>query len=82
MNPFPMVPKLSEGQIALVLTWGQKEVQDLDLHVKFEAQSDILCYCDFLMRECAGLKYLSDTQYGASQGSDTILFDKVGAYHY
>jgi hypothetical protein len=43
MNPFPMVPKLSEGQIALVLTWGQKEVQDLDLHVKFEAQSDILC---------------------------------------
>ncbi len=43
MNPFPMVPKLSEGQIALVLTWGQNEVQDLDLHVKFEAQSDILC---------------------------------------
>ena len=51
----PMVPSLEDGQLALVLTWGEMSPKDLDIHVEFIAHQDILCKCDFSMRSCGGV---------------------------
>ena len=52
----PMVPSLEDGQLALVLTWGEMSPKDLDIHVEFIAHQDILCKCDFSMRSCGGVR--------------------------
>lgn len=47
----PMIPQLKEGELSLVLTWGNSDApKDLDIHVEFIADRDILCKVDFLMR--------------------------------
>ena len=82
MRAFPLVPNLDEGQIALVLTWGQATLRDLDIHVEFIASPNILCKCDLLMRSCGGVSYMTDQTSGGERGADVIKFDQVGDYQY
>lgn len=77
-----MVPELNEGQLALVLTWGQHSPKDLDIHVEFPASKDILCRCDFLMRGCGGVRYMEDTIQGGDKGADVVKFEQIGDYQY
>ena len=42
MRSIPLVPELSEGELALVLTWDHSP-KDLDIHVEFIASPTIYC---------------------------------------
>lgn len=82
LRSFPMVPYLEEGQLGLVLTWGNFAPRDLDIHVEFIAAQDILCEVDYSMRACGGVRYMSDTIQGGNRGADAVKFEKVGDYQY
>jgi hypothetical protein len=81
MRSTPLVPVLGEGELAMVLTWGYSP-RDLDIHVEFVASPTILCKCDFSMKSCGGVRYMSDTVSGGDRGSDVIKFDYIGDYQY
>jgi len=65
----PLVPKLKDGELAVVLSWStgntatgnNVELQDLDLHIEFEASETIMCNVDFTMRQCNGVKLTTDS---------------------
>jgi hypothetical protein len=71
----PLVAKLRDGELAVVLTWTQGskingesvELQDLDLSVEFQAGDTVLCTVDSTMRQCNGVKLVTDKLY--SDGS-------------
>lgn len=54
----PLVSRLKDGELAVVLSWtsGQNvvgnnvEIQNLDLHVDFEASETVMCNVDYAMR--------------------------------
>lgn len=60
----PLVSKLKDGELAVVLTWmqgtyvsgGEVEVENLDLHVEFQPSESSLCNVDFSQRQCNGVK--------------------------
>jgi len=81
MRPIPMVKQLADGELTLVLTWGDSP-SDLDLHVEFVASPTISCKCDFSMRQCGGVRLLSDNVGGGDKGSDVIQFDYIGDFQY
>ena len=41
IKPFPILPKLEEGQLALLLTWSSSKIKDIDIHVDFIASPTI-----------------------------------------
>ncbi len=47
IKPFPVIPRLEEGQLALLLTWSSYKFKDLDLHVEFIGSQTIQCKVDF-----------------------------------
>ena len=61
--------KLKEGELAIVLTWmpgtyvngNTVEVENLDLHVEFQASETSICDVDFTQRECNGVKLTQDS---------------------
>lgn len=73
----PLVSKLKEGELAVVLTWTQGanvlsnhnvNLQNLDLHVEFQPSDSVICRVDYLMRQCNGVQltgdnYLVDNKY-------------------
>lgn len=76
IKPFPILPKLEEGQLALLLTWSSYKIKDLDLNVEFIGSPTISCKVDFTSRSCGGVKQISDaSSSGESAGSDVILFE-------
>lgn len=81
MRSIPLVPELSEGELALVLTWGYAP-KDLDLHVEFVGSPTILCKADYSTHACGGVRYMSDAIEGGDHGADVIKFDYVGDYQY
>lgn len=85
MRGLPMVPRLYEGELALVLTWDNidgENGRDLDIHVEFIASDTILCKCDFSMQNCGGVHYVEDTVIGGNRGADVIKFDWIGDFEY
>ena len=79
----PMVPRLEDGQIALVLTWGNAFAEgerDLDINVEFVASDTVICSVDFTNRRCGGVSYLTDTvDLSSGSNSDVIKFDSLNA---
>ena len=88
----PLVTKLKEGELAVVLTWmqgtyinGNKvEIENLDLHVEFQPSDTSLCNVDFSQRQCNGVKltqdsYDTDSQFVTVQA---IKFEKIGDFDY
>ena len=65
----PMVAKLKDGELAVVLTWNQGsqivgnnvELQDLDLHVEFQPTDSVLCDVDSYSRQCNGVQLTADS---------------------
>jgi len=79
MRSIPLVEELKADELALVLTWGDSP-RDLDIHVEFIASPSILCKCDFSMRACGGVRYMTDTLSGGDRGADVIKFDWIGDF--
>ena len=87
MKAIPMVPKLDDGQLALVLTWGNSFTQgerDLDINVEFVASDTVICTVDFTNRRCGGVNYITDTtDTGFGSNADVIKFDSLSQdFHY
>ena len=68
----PLITKLKPGELAVVLTWQQGVevkpgtmdvvVRNLDLHVEFQPQDDVLCTVDHATRQCNGVKLTTDSE--------------------
>lgn len=65
----PLVSKLKDGELAVVLTWTQGAtisgtnaiINNLDLHVEFQTSSSVLCQVDFTQRQCSGVRLSTDS---------------------
>ena len=88
----PLVPKLLDGELAVVLTWtqgakthgNQADLQSLDLHVEFKASDTVMCNVDYTQRQCNGVKMTADSFITDNKMStvQAIKFDKVGDFEY
>jgi len=88
----PLVAKLKDGELAVVLTWTQGshtessnvEIQDLDLHVEFQPTDTVKCIVDHTLRQCNGVKLITDSLYtdGEVKNIQAIKFDKLGDFNY
>lgn len=88
----PLVPELKDGELALVLTWQEGsqvqgnnvEMQNLDLHVMFQASDTVKCQVDHTMRQCNGVRLSADEFSSESklQQIEAVKFDKVGDFNY
>jgi hypothetical protein len=81
MKGIAMVPRLEEGQLALVLSWGNSFTtgeRDLDINVEFVASDTVICTVDFTNRRCGGVTYIADSTDASSESiSDVIRFDSL-----
>lgn len=67
----PLVARLKEGELAVVLTWNEGslvngdmvEHHNLDLHVEFDPSDTVKCTVDSAMRQCNGVKLVTDKFY-------------------
>jgi hypothetical protein len=63
------VSKLLDGELAVVLMWTQGskvngnkvEMQNLDLHVEYQAADTVMCNVDYTNRQCNGVKMTADS---------------------
>lgn len=57
---------------------------NLDLHVEFQPQDDLLCTIDHATRECNGVKLTADNQIsdGRLTKMQAAKFKKVGDFNY
>jgi hypothetical protein len=88
----PLVSHLKDGELAVVLTWfegsniqGTKvEMQNLDLHVEFQPQDDVLCTVDHAMRQCNGVKLTADSLSTDDRVTQVqaAKFDYIGDFNY
>jgi len=88
----PLVSALQDGELAVVLTWteglttsGSKaQVQNLDLHIEFQPEDDLLCTVDHAMRQCNGIKMTMDSL--SSEGRviqiQAAKLDVIGDFNY
>jgi hypothetical protein len=88
----PLVSKLLDGELAVVLTWtqgakvhgSQAELQNLDLHVEFKVSDTVICNVDYTERQCNGVKMTADSFITDNKMStvQAIKFDKLGDFEY
>jgi len=88
----PLVSKLQDGELAVVLSWtqgstvsGSSAIQNnLDLHIEFQTSPSVLCQIDFTGRQCGGVKLTTDSI--STDGKFTQIqaakFDHVGDFNY
>ena len=71
------------GEISVTLSWPNGP-RDLDLHCKFEYNSEDDLYCDvfFAKKECAKVKYYEDNYYGGKEGVEMVKIKELGDYYY
>lgn len=88
----PLVAKLKEGQLAVVLTWTEGsqvtgdyvELHNLDLHVEFQPSETVKCQVDLTMRQCNGVKLVTDrhSSQDAVKSIQAVKFDQIGDFQY
>ena len=88
----PLVSKLQDGELAVVLTWTQGAtisgnnaiLNNLDLHIEFQTSSSVLCQIDFAQRQCSGVKLTTDSAItdGKITQIQAAKFDKIGDFNY
>jgi hypothetical protein len=88
----PLVSSLLDGELAVVLTWTQGskvvgsnvEMQNLDLHVEYQASDTVMCTVDYSNRQCNGVKMTADSFITDNRMStvQAIKFDKIGDFNY
>ena len=88
----PLVSKLLDGELAVVLTWTQGakvhekqvDLQSLDLHVEYKVSDTVICNVDYTERQCNGVKMSSDSFLTDNKMStvQAIKFDKIGDFRY
>ena len=88
----PLVSNLLDGELAVVLSWTQGskvvgsnvEMQNLDLHVEYQASETVMCTIDFTNRQCNGVKMTADSFITDNRMStvQAIKFDKIGDFDY
>jgi len=88
----PLISKLKNGELALVLEWQQgtsvngQDIRqhNLDLHVEFKPSEDVLCTVDTATRQCNGAKLTADSQItnGVLTSIQAVKLSKVGNFDY
>lgn len=88
----PLVGRLKDGELAVVLTWtaGKKVngdrmiIEELDLKTEFQPSETVLCDVGFSMRQCNGVKLTSDQIVDGNRFAtvQAIKFDRLGDFNY
>ena len=60
------------------------EIQNLDLHVEYQASDTVMCSIDYASRQCNGVKMTADSFSTDNRVStiQAIKFDKLGDFNY
>jgi len=59
-------------------------MQNMDLHVQFQAAEDVLCTVDHTMRQCNGVRLTADraSSGGKLTSVQAAKFDYIGDFNY